>query len=92
MLKDTLSYAVTEDGEENLGKCVNRLKEWLRELPDRAKVRISIKATVKDEADAEAASKTSDMFKNGEVKDGVQRKGRGLKSAKAKAAEADDVR
>lgn len=73
-MKDTLSYAVTAEGEENLGACVNRLREWIDALPERAKVRVSIRATVKEAGEAEAMSKTSDMFKAGEVKDGVQRK------------------
>ena len=84
-MKDTLSYSVTVDGEENLGSATRALKEWIEGLPDRARVRIRLGASVKDAEDAAAMSKTSDMFKKGEVKDGVQRKGRGRGKAKLSA-------
>ena len=76
-MRDTLSYSITVDGEENLPTAQRALKAWIEGLPDRAKVRITLRASVKEAEDAAAMSKTSDMFKKGEVKDGVQRKGRG---------------
>lgn len=86
-MKNTVSWAGSVDGEENIGALVNRLRKWIKDLPERAKVRVSARASVKDEDEAREASRTPDMFHNGKVRNGVQRKEKVRKhSAKKKAA------
>jgi len=73
-MKDVESYAVSADSAEEFSGAINRVKKWIEELPETSKVAISIRAKVKDVAEQTELSKTQDMFKKGELKDGVHRK------------------
>ena len=90
-MTDALTYSLTAEGEEHIGACVNRLREWIDGLPQTAKVRIRITAAVKEYADSSAQSRTADMFKAGEVKDGVARKGRQRGRGKLRAIDGADT-
>jgi hypothetical protein len=86
-MRDVESYAVTAEGEEELNGAVRRVKQWIDELPKTAKVSISLRVKVKDVAEHTGKSKTSDMFEEGEVKNGVQRKRRRSSEAEEAAGE-----
>lgn len=84
-MKDVASYSVTASSELELSGAINRVRDWMNDLPETAKPVITIRCSVKDFAGEKENSKTADMFKKGEVKDGVvrkrQAKGRGKLAA-----------